>query len=495
MTYLSLSTQINLLAQFVLHPHLKRVNMISRLFQFQFQNRSTFQFQLKHTLAIYIGKFWIATLSLVWLAIFFMTDEASSTIYAHAWITFSLVSFAMSGTLCGRSIAQAAQVFHASQIPHQLWRTWLNANARHGSQMLILIAIGGFLLSYQLSHSWSWSVILAMCSLTLFFSVALSLSYSRLINPAYVLLGLTCLILLFASTSTRTWSDLQAWSTEVKAWHALFILSWPILMAMMRLQWRAPPTPQTALSGFNIGFLTALFQHGRTYLQRFSLLNIESIRSQAQASAFKGVLGMQALIICGGLFLTSIVIPWGANVTIIHLLMLILFINYASTIVVCKDLHWRYLLLPKKYKEGHIGNHLLISTLIYYAHFILVATTTIALLMFLFFPQRFHALKLDPYGVLVFVLEIVCGFCIGIAIRGSAKPQRTIFYGFLFFLLVFAILAMSIYMSGRSLMTAGLFEIGIPYVLFLLGLSITGLALANRLWTVGRLRPFISAIR
>lgn len=227
---------------------------------------------------------------------------------------------------------------------------------------------------------------------------------------------------------------------------------------------------------------------------RFSALNTELAQTQGTTLLTKTIAKLNNNF--SFLFLAPafyfVAVGWDAAITLPHLIALLGFAAYSSNLILCKDLHWRYLLLPKGMSQGRIGIHLFVSSLSYYGLISLILLAILKLSVVYLFSSTAFAAYFKLSTIALFSIEIMAAFSLGIVIRGCEKPQRAQFYLFFFALFLVVAISTTLYFQGRATFTAKLFAFDFLYLACLIGVMIACISLANRLWTTARLLPFMA---
>lgn len=381
------------------------------------------------------------------------------------------------------------------QTPISLWHGWQKAILKRASLYFFVpfCAINLLELSHDHESLFSTSALLALISFSLTLGFYSPLLLGKYLNkPNYLLLVIVTFYLTYIATNI----GLKKFLDESWLWHLPIILLWPLLVTSILLFWDNPPTPKAKsllLQLKNLRLIDAIYQFHR----RFTNLDLVSARQKANRLPVSDKILKTMGLLWFLFFSQMLVVEWNAPVTLPHLIFLVGISAFSSSYIVVKDLHWRYLLLPQKFRPGHIANHLLTSNVMYYGcwvllFFIAVQGFKILILSQLITSRTTSSSTLIPsISIATFGMELITAFCVGLAIRGSKKPIRNFFYLFLFSLFLAASVSTIFYFQKQEPMRAAMFTMNMSYVCGLILMCSSALFIANKLWTRERLLAFL----
>jgi fluoride ion exporter CrcB/FEX len=112
--------------------------------------------------------------------------------------------------------------------------------------------------------------------------------------------------------------------------------------------------------------------------------------------------------------------------------------------------------------------------------------------MFFEMPTTLHRTTYTSlFNIATLLLELVSAFCIGLVIRGSKKPERSLFYLFMTCLVMAAAFTSYFYLQQMNPLKAAIFTMDASYLIGVLTIGVCALIYANRLWTRERLLRFL----
>lgn len=311
-----------------------------------------------------IARIWLAFLALFYLLVLFSEAGASWSFYAGIYFGASNVSLMLAGLLWSRKILQAATFFHAANTPHKLWRAWLRGLVQRAWLYLIVFSVSMNLLEATHHAISNWSAVWAISALCLSSTFLLNLLFTGHAPRALILTligGLIWYCVATDITSTGNWTQ-QLWYT-----HLPFFLMWICISFAFIFLWTSPPAPRQSPTWtpaiFNSGMLLRV-RNQLLFYRRYTSLDTqhEQTMNSRSINYSDRLLNFTALFWFSGT-IPSMTTGWGGKVSLMHLLFLGISTAVVSTYLVGKDLHWRFLLMPKGLRQGSIGKHILCSTL------------------------------------------------------------------------------------------------------------------------------------
>ncbi len=459
---------------------------------FNIQTTSRFYLPYQSNVGKAIARIWLAFLALFYLLILFSETGASWSFYAGMYFVVGSISLLFAGLLWSRKILQAATWFHAASTPHKLWRAWLRGLVQRAWLYLIVFSVSMNLLEATHHAISNWSAVWAISALCLSGTFLLSLFFAGHAPRALILTLISGLIWYCVETditSTGKWAQ-QLWYT-----HLPFFLIWICISFTFIFLWTSPPAPRqsnTRIPAVSKSAAVLRVKHQLLFYRRYTSLDAQHKQAMDSRSInySNRLLHFTALFwFCGAI--PSLTTGWGDKISLMHLLFLGISTAVVSTYLVGKDLHWRFLLIPKGLRQGSIGKHILLSTLSYYAKFLLIIVC-MAVLVYLGFTGTLPAPK-DWISdkTAIFVIELIMCLCIAIAVRGSQHPRRVFFYLFNFCLLASALYALLAFFQRKNPLTAQITTMNTTFLIVVISVSAFALICANKLWTQERLLPYL----
>ncbi|MFZ6801036.1 hypothetical protein [Undibacterium sp. Di24W] len=447
------------------------------------------QFWYERSATSYISNFFLTLLVIVYSLLLLNKDDKHWSFYASVFTGVCLFSLLVSGLKWGRVMLSGARVFYHMQTPVSLWHGWQRAILTRTSLSLIVLCC--VITSLELSHQslLPTSALLAMASLALAGGFSLPLAFNHYLNKrCYLLLLAFAAYLAYISFYLGT----KQWINASFEWHLPAMLAWPILAVATLLYWEKPPAQKGKTLFLKVKELGIISNLRHFYLRFTELGSINALEKKDGLATSGKIMKNMGLFWC--LFISSmLIVDWQASVTLPHLLFLVMIAACSSSYIVVKDLHWRFLLLPKHFQQARIANHLLISSVMYYGCWaIILFLVLLGSKMFFSTPMTLNRTEsVSLYNIAILVIELISAFCIGLVIRGSKKPGRSFFYLFMMCLLVTSVAALYFYVQQQNPITAAVFTMNTTYVLCVVGIGIVALIYANKLWTRERLLAYL----
>lgn len=448
-----------------------------------------FSFTYSRSVSNYLVNLFLTLLAAAYAILLLNKNDKQWSFYATIFASVCLFSLMIGGLKWGRVLLTGARVLHRTQTPIRLWKAWQRAILTRASLLLILVFFAISILELSHQDLFPTTALLAMVSLSLAVGFSLSLAFNNYLNKR-------CYLLLFAFASYLVYvvldSGITQWIEASWAWHFPVMLTWPILVLGARLYWEQPPENKGKalfLQLKELGFISKL----RHFYYRFTDLRSLPVRQKKDSLATSDKLFRSAGLVWFLLLSSNFLVEWRASVTLVHLILLVAFAAFSSSYIVVKDLHWRFMLLPNNFQQGRIANHLLRSSLSYYGFwalllFILLYCATMFFEMPTTLPRTTYP---SLFSIATLLLELVSAFCIGLVIRGSKKPERSLFYLFMTCLVMAAAVTSYFYLQQLNPLKAAIFTMNASYVIGVLAIGVCALIYANRLWTRERLLAYL----
>lgn len=430
---------------------------------------------------------WTGILGIYRAALFFCNPDSGTQTIVKAWIILVAVTLALAGFVWGKFLANGALVLGATPIPRALWLEWFNGVLLATSKLWALAVISAITLLVVRDVPWAWSAVAALFSIILCVSMIAALSNCGLWHWAWAWAIAIGVMLMFIFV---TWSNFERWMSAAYGWYLPLVFLWPALLRYFVQHWREHP-PIHIGKGDEKPFNP--LRSVLAYFKRYTLLDTAKL-SGGKDSNHKRSTRFYALIpmIIPSISATSFILqPWGSRAGLPHLIVLGLYALCAINVVLCKDLHWRYLLAPTGFRHGHIGTHLLTSSLTIAGSFILLLMLggfAVSWSIFGVTPLRTVQIA-APYWIIF--LEWIFALSVGIAMR---SVRRVVIAGFVFALalLLAGLLASYILLFVfHANVLSTWFVIGPEYAAILILGIVAMITLSNRIWTTQRLLPYI----
>lgn len=448
-----------------------------------------FSFTYSRSVSNYLVNLFLILLVAVYAILLLNENDKQWSFYATIFASVCLFSLMIGGLKWGRVLLTGARVFHHTQTPIRLWQAWQRAILTRASLLLIIVFFAISILELSHQNLFPTTALLAMASLSLSVGFSLSFAFNNYLNKR-------CYLLLFTIASYVAYvvldSGITQWIEASWAWHFPVMLTWPILVLGALLYWEQPPENKgksLSLQMKELGFISKL----RHFYYRFTDLGSMRIRQKKDPLATPDKIFRSMGLVWFLLLSANFLVEWRASVTLVHLILLVAFAAFSSSYIVVKDLHWRFILRPNNFQQGRIANHLLRSSVSYYGSWALILFILLyGATVFFEMPTTLHR---TPYpslaSIATLVVELVSAFCIGLAIRGSKKPERSLFYLFMTCLVMATAVTGYFYLQQMNPLKVAIFTMNANYVVGVLVIGVCALIYANRLWTKERLLTFL----
>jgi hypothetical protein len=452
-------------------------------------DKPRFSFTYSRSVSSYLANLFLTSLTAVYAILLLNENDKQWSFYATIFASLCLFSLMIGGLKWGRVLLTGARVFHHIQTPIRLWQTWQRDILTRASLLLIIMFFAMTVLELSHQSLFPTTALLAMASLSLAAGFTLSLAFNNYLNKR-------CYLLIFAVASYVAYvvlgSGIAQWIEASWAWHFPVILTWPILVLGALLDWEKPPKNKGKalfLQLRELDFISKL----RHFYYRFTGLGSLRIRQKKDPITTPDRILKGAGLVWFLLLSSNFLVVWRASVTLVHLILLVAFAAFSSSYIVVKDLHWRFILLPNNFQQGRIANHLLRSSMTYYGFWALILFVLLyGATMFFEMPTTLHRTTYTSLvSIAILAVELVSAFCIGLVIRGSKKPERSLFYLFMTCLVMAAAVTSYFYLQQVNPLKAAIFTMNASYVLCVIASGIIALIYANKLWTRERLLAYL----
>jgi hypothetical protein len=448
-----------------------------------------FSFTYSRSVSNYLVNLFLILLATAYAIILLNQNDKQWSFYATIFAGVCLFSLMIGGLKWGRVLLTGARVFHHTQTPSRLWQAWQRAILTRASLLLVIVFSAISILELSHQSLFPTTALLAMASLSLTTGFSLSLAFNNYLNKR-------CYLLLLAVASYLVYvvldSGITQWIEASWEWHFPAMLTWPVLVVGALLYWEQPPENKGKalfLQLKELGFIGKL----RHFYYRFTDLRSLRVRQKNDPLATSDRIFRSAGLVWFLLLSSNFLVEWRASVTLVHLILLVAFAAFSSSYIVVKDLHWRFILLPNNFQQGRIANHLLRSSMTYYGFWALILFVLLyGATMFFEMPTTLHRTTYTSLvSIAILAVELVSAFCIGLVIRGSKKPERSLFYLFMTCLVMAAAVTSYFYLQQVNPLKAAIFTMNASYVLCVIASGIIALIYANKLWTRERLLAYL----
>ncbi len=410
------------------------------------------------------------------------------TFIIQFWIVMAGMLLTIKGWQESSAVASGARVLRQRRTPENLWRAWLRAALGNTMFLWGLIVISATLLLALPTSPWQWTSAAGFFSTLLSLSYIAALSNHGVLHRAWLWVILTgCLLLaVWVSVIPGLAHGADQFSQFPVILQTLLALSWPLFATLLVTRWQRAPTLRVTVNENRQGSLRKRISAvGRRYtaLDNSKLYEVGGALTRRSPFAFlRDAIVQYCWIPTVAL---PYLAPWNSEIGPAHLLVLAVLSISASGRLICKDLHWRHLLAPRNWHRGRLGWHIFVTSVALQWAVIafVVCIWVIGSWAFGDVPLS-HSLETTwSYRILALEMAAATGFAL--IIRGLGRLFPVIF--------LFAFAAL----WGALLWTFGFshwptwFEVDADYGAGLLIASLASVAVANRLWTVKKLQPFL----
>lgn len=273
----------------------------------------------------------------------------------------------------GRTLARGAQVLGTLRAPHALWRQWLWASTRDITAVWLAFTMALGLFCVGQDGGWSrWLNMAATISVCVSLLTVLTLHTDKVAGGRardlwFVLMGLLVgfpALTRLAQSATQLPFDLPPPVV------ALGVLAWPATAWWLWRTWQDHMLRRSDAPGARQGALTWgewLEQGMRRYVALHLYVGKHGAGDYARLER-RGVAGyLGAGVIFAAVFDLvgrAPLLQWGEPVSLGSLPIVFLWALVPANLLVCRDLHWRTLLLPKQGKSWGLGTRVFGSTLL-----------------------------------------------------------------------------------------------------------------------------------
>lgn len=435
-------------------------------------------------LLLIFGVYWLVALAAL------IDQSVGVALGIKVFIGAACILLAIQGMAQATALTHGARVLRQMQTPHCLWREWINTALSNASRTWGILAAGGTVLLALPASPWRWATAAALLSTILCLVTIRRLSNYGLL-PQYwswiISLGVIALVVIVGAT-VGIGAGIEWFGASPIALQLPLALSWPLLAHALARKWHRTLPPRT----LNREQINGFWRRINNYAQRFTILRAQGSFQESEFAVWgwwgrwsgQLTIVMQLLI---SIFLSTLFLPtaWHATVGPYQLLWLGLIVIILSNSIVCKDLHWRMLLVPGGLQRERIGSHLFSVTLTiqFVVALALVAIGIAVSTLVLDLPLVWIFEKMQKFIVLP--LEMLFTVSLAVSLRSFGRPVLT---------MVIAHFLLSLY-GGAMFWKFGSeqptwFSIGPISIAVLLLTSIALIILSNRLWTTKKLFAF-----
>ena len=406
-------------------------------------------------------------------------------------VALACVAMAGLGVRQARSLAEGARVLGQRQVPTAYWRRWQLACVKETSLLWGLALIGVMTIVLPSNRLVNWVTAAALVSANLSTATLWTLAQQRLLPSWWQgwLAGASLVALLAASLGNVDLADAFVLVDHLPGLLLLpIVASWPLLVAVLMRQWAKQPPQARASAGESVG---PVWQNLRAYGRRYTPLPLmlrgtsaTPVRTTIPFGPLWPSVSSAAVVVANPLMFELKV---GDSFGTWQLLGLGGLVLYTAFSLVCKDLHWRWLLAPGGLRPGRLGQHIALSTLAFLcagllafvgvAWFLFCALYGASTDAFLNYVLRFQLLP----------LHLCFAVTVGTCVRGLPYPLRWISGFSVVWLACLVGFIWQLTAELGATKQATWFTTGPEYLSTLLVASAVAIMLANRLWTVDKL--------
>lgn len=395
------------------------------------------------------------------------------------------------GVRHARSLAEGARVLGQRQVPTAFWRRWQLASLKETSLLWGIALIG--VVTLVLPSHWmvNWVTAAALVSASLTASTLWTLAQQRLLPSwwQWYLAGGTLIALLAAGLGNIHLADALEFIDHLPGLLLLpIVASWPLLVAVLTRQWANQPPKAREGACVSAG---TLWESLRAYSRRYTPLHFMRWDASATPVRTATLFGptwssasFAAVLVTNPYFFKLKV---GDSFGTLQLLGLGGMVVYAALSLVCKDLHWRWLLAPGGLRPGRLGQHIFFSTLASLCAGILAFVVVAWFLACTVFGASTDTFLNYLLHFELLPLHLCFAVSVGTCVRGLPYPLRWIIGFSVAWLACAAGFVWQLTAELAAGRPATWFTTGPEYVGTLLAASALAIVLANRLWTVDKL--------
>ncbi|MES2952679.1 MAG: hypothetical protein V4858_29470 [Pseudomonadota bacterium] len=436
------------------------------------------------------GSTW--ALGLSWCGIFLMGYAlASSAQVTAAVVLLSIVAacglVAWLGGEFAQSLGAGARVLGQRQVPTRLWRQWLLAGLKRTLLHSGAFALAAGTFAMLVYSPWHGLAAAAIVFLVMSLSVLWGLARQGLAPRVWSWVAPVLILLPLVGAGWGGGVAHTLRGIDHLPWIVLFcsVASGSILALVLPRRW-LEQAPQVRARSFVDAVDIWKDMKGRVL--RYTPLTAWAEGANPASDAPKRSVYVVMFWPVYWLINPTMLMPWGTGIPAWQVWLLGLIALLTSTLLVCKDLHWRRMLAPAGMRRGGLGWHIAVSTATvnFIGLLIAIAVGTVAVRVFA------PSISLDSVatylaGFCLAPVQLVFAISVGTLIRGTGYTRWWLWGLVTVWVLAgIAVLGLGSVFGVVSLRSEW-FVADSPYVLSLLVLSAMALWLANRLWTVDKL--------
>jgi hypothetical protein len=447
---------------------------------------NTFRLRVEPELIRRASLVWMFVLETYWLTLVLVSTPAPSAASIQFLAVVIGLAIAMAGWRAGAALADGLRVFATLRTPSALWHAWLRKIAVTLATRWALAVIAGTVAVMRHGSSWMWSGPVALYSAVMLVALVAAIAHHGLLHWAWTWLIAAGVAIVIAFAQ---WHGLAAWMEAAPAGHLALALVCVGATIAALANWRTPPPP--AMGRRHVPRndpIRRVLNHIRRFTVLYPIGTSMSFRKGRGQPAIIVPISLAFMLFSHVMQKTHLGDPAGVN----YLFGLLFQMAFIQSSVACKDLHWRHLLAPRRFARVRLGAHLIRSTLelnlgVVAAFAVLAAVMLIVLRwagMSIGAEAIGHAVL--SYGYVFF--ELLMAVCVAVAMR-ILRGHMMIYAGALMlagFFVLWVLTRLGINPYGNF------FVIGPAYLGCLLAVSVVATLLANRLWTIERLLPYLA---
>jgi hypothetical protein len=307
----------------------------------------------------------VSIFGVVWIGMMFASANMAHGVSSGIGRVFvaGFVLVAAIGATEMRALARAREVIGAQQMPAALWRKWVRACIVETSLLWVFVGVGTVLLLASRGSSMPWPAAAALLSSGLCVGATCMLAqYSMVPKNLGWFANTVAAAMLLAALYFGTARAL-AWFVDLPLpVLALLALSWPLTALVLALKWRRMPANDSApRSASRRKWLASVGKR----MQRYTPLDATWARERPpQQSTARSRFTWAAKNAFYWYWFFGMLVPlrWDQQPDLRHLVSLALLCLIMSSTLVARDLHWRWLLAPGRWRAGGIVSGIFAST-------------------------------------------------------------------------------------------------------------------------------------
>ncbi|CAN7702349.1 hypothetical protein LJR289_005694 [Pseudoduganella sp. LjRoot289] len=394
---------------------------------------------------------------------------------------------------CGAQVdalRNAGAAMHRTRMPTAAWPGHVRACLLNISFGWLLLAMAMALrCSLPSSSAMHWTVPGTLLSVMACLGTAIPLRRPGLLPRRLSLVGyaaIAALLAIFiAQAQTGTQAMLDRFGALPLAVLLPLALAWPAMAGLLHLRWRKQPTMHDfADADTGSGSPSCMGLRVRHHLQRYAMLHegiLQTDGSMKPLSAGTRLLFMALVPVMTVLYLRS---TWGEQLNGLHFQGLAVICTLCTVGLLMRDLHWRHLLLPGGLRRRGVAFNIYFSTLGVQLSLVLAFGAFIALTDSLHRGQALNEALHKVWLHSLIAPELAFTLSIAVLLKSLGK------WGVVAWCTVVVLLSLALFWLD-DLVHVPLVRADSAYAASLMLAAFTILLLAQRLWTPGKLQPYL----